>query len=147
MLLSWDFYIPKYASKAQFIIDKSDNRYGVSGRSLRLIPDWPVGCAKKNSVGCLNDQAVKAWFTSTRGVYLKLAGLNLVQFLSSGVKKLQSKILEHMISPGACSGSVMGWPSIAVPLGAAHSPTMLLSWDFLITKYASKAEFLLTKSA
>ena len=34
------------------------------------------------------DQAIKASFTSTRGVYLKLAGLKSMQLLSSGVKKL-----------------------------------------------------------
>ena len=26
----------------------------------QLISDWPAGCAKNNSVGCLNDQANKA---------------------------------------------------------------------------------------
>jgi len=30
---------------------------------------WPVGLARYLLSDCLNDQAIKAWFTSTRGVY------------------------------------------------------------------------------
>ena len=41
--------------------------------------------------------------------------------------------------PGACSGSVAGWPGIAVPPGSAHFPTKL---QIVMSSSQSKAPLL-----